>query len=269
MSEMRDWEEVWKENISEMALRTTVEYWDKRADDYSDLLDNSRFSHGESILGFCRSQHMITSSSRVLDIGSGPGSVAIPFARIVQHVMAIEPAEQMGKKLRNNAEKEGLHNIHIVRSIWQDFETGQHEKTFDCVICCHSLWHFPDISDQVLRMHRVAKGYCCIAGEFGKDEDAIGVYKDLGVRDSAFDQFHALFNLFNARNLAPNIEILPYFTIKPVNSAIAAMELVVQKYHPLSEKDREIINEYVLKQSTDGIIRKRSLMGMMWWKVGS
>ena len=42
----------------------------------------------------------ITEESHVLDIGAGPGTLAIPFAQKVAHVTAVEPAEGMCSVMR-------------------------------------------------------------------------------------------------------------------------------------------------------------------------
>jgi precorrin-6B methylase 2 len=56
----------------------------------------------------------LTPESRVLDIGAGPGSLAIPLAEMVAHVTAVEPAEGMMEILKQNMETYGTRNIDCV-----------------------------------------------------------------------------------------------------------------------------------------------------------
>lgn len=47
----------------------------------------------------------------VLDIGAGTGRLAIPIAKTVKMVTAIDPSKGMLSYLRENMEKEGVENI--------------------------------------------------------------------------------------------------------------------------------------------------------------
>ncbi len=263
------WDNLWENSIREMATRTSVDYWEKRAADYTDMVRNSRFEHGEKICSFCHKQGIFSPDSQVLDIGSGPGALTIPFARSARQVTAIEPAFQMIQELERNARNENLMNITSIQSTWQNIDISGYEKRYDLVLCCHSLWHFPDILQQVKRMHQASRGCCVIAGGFGSDADTVDLYSRLGVSEPEFDQFHTLFNLFNQHDMPPNVEVIPYTTRRSKESILTAMELVVQKYHPVTEEDRSIISEYVLSRLVDDMYSGSGLMGLMWWKVGS
>ncbi|AKB30069.1 hypothetical protein MSSAC_3743 [Methanosarcina siciliae C2J] len=48
---------------------------------------------------------------RALDIGVGPGSLTVPLAGRIVHVIAVEPAEGMMEVLKQNIETYGMENI--------------------------------------------------------------------------------------------------------------------------------------------------------------
>ena len=262
-----NWEEIWERNINDIASRTTVDYWESRAEDYSDMVLNSEFHHGEQIRKFCFREALADTGSQVIDIGSGPGALTIPFARNVQSVTAVEPAAQMIQRLTENAKGQNLKNIYPLQKIWQEVDTKQFERTFDLVLCCHSLWHFPDIMTQLQRMDAVSRGYCCIAGGFGTSEDSACLYKTLGIREMEFDQFHCLFNLLNSKGMRPNVTVLPYETHRSEQSAITSMEQVVQKYRPLVSRDADIIRDNVKSRLKNGLVSTKGLMGLLWWRA--
>jgi SAM-dependent methyltransferase len=96
----------------------------------------------------------------VLDIASGPGALTIPFAERVKSVIAVEPAAQMAAELMENARRSGLSNIMVIPKTWQEVPVADYKKRFDLVTCCHALWQFPHLLEQVRRMEFVSRGYC-------------------------------------------------------------------------------------------------------------
>ena len=58
---------------------------------------------------------VITPDSRVLDIGAGPGTLAIPLAPQVREITAVEPGAGMVEILKDHAEQDGIRNITCVQ----------------------------------------------------------------------------------------------------------------------------------------------------------
>lgn len=59
-------------------------------------------------------------TTTVLDVGCGPGTLALPLARIVRQVVALDYSPAMLDQLRQNALAQGLDNIHAVHRAWED-----------------------------------------------------------------------------------------------------------------------------------------------------
>ncbi|HXK97610.1 MAG TPA: methyltransferase domain-containing protein [Limnochordia bacterium] len=60
------------------------------------------------------------SGSRILDIGAGPGSFAVPMAKLAREVVAIEPSEQMVNLMGSYAQEEGVSNLRIITASWDE-----------------------------------------------------------------------------------------------------------------------------------------------------
>lgn len=56
----------------------------------------------------------------VLDIGCGPGTLAVPLAKMVKEVIAIDFSAQMLAELEAYAAREGVTNIRTVHLSWED-----------------------------------------------------------------------------------------------------------------------------------------------------
>ncbi|MFA5269699.1 MAG: class I SAM-dependent methyltransferase [Methanoregula sp.] len=265
MTESIDWKEAWKESVDESSRVSTPGYWNSRACDYAKMVDASDCDHGRKILNLFLELGIVCDDWNVLDIASGPGALTLPFAERVRSVMAIEPAHEMAACLMENARNRGLNNIGVIPKTWQEVNVPDYEKQFDMVTCCHALWQFPDLLDQVRRMETVSRGYCCLA--HGVDVSERELKKSLGVPMDGQDQFNTLFNFLNNEGVCPNVNILEYSLKWPVDAAIASKERFVEKYRPLADEDRAIIREYISRHTSDGIYKIPGRMGVLWWKV--
>jgi len=97
----------------------------------------------------------IHSGSRVLDIGAGPGTMAVPIAKVAAHVTAVEPSPGMTSVLAEYAEEEGVSNIQIVQKRWEDIDLSSDlDGQYDVVVASYSLG-MPDIKEAISAMYRV------------------------------------------------------------------------------------------------------------------
>ncbi|MDD5419548.1 MAG: class I SAM-dependent methyltransferase [Methanomicrobiaceae archaeon] len=99
----------------------------------------------------------IPPGARVLDIGSGPGTLAIPLAKAGCAVTALEPSEAMRDALRRRLEDAGLEGMQVVAKRWEDIAPGDLDPPYDAVIASFSL-SIPDIRPALRTMHDVCRG---------------------------------------------------------------------------------------------------------------
>ena len=71
--------------------------------------------------GTARAEAMkLAPGTKVLDIGSGPGVLALPLARLGCRVTAVEPSEEMRRLLRQHLEEENLQDVKILPYTWEE-----------------------------------------------------------------------------------------------------------------------------------------------------
>jgi hypothetical protein len=66
-------------------------------------------------------------------VGAGFGALALPLARTLEQVTALEPAPAMVAALRRAAAEAGLTNVHVVEAAWGEQPLAAH----DVVVCAH------------------------------------------------------------------------------------------------------------------------------------
>ena len=88
--------------------------WDKKSKEMAPRMQNS--SYVDEFI----SRMNISSDDTVLDIGCGPGTLAIPLAKKVKEVIAIDFSAQMLEELEAYAAREGITNIKTYLLGWDD-----------------------------------------------------------------------------------------------------------------------------------------------------
>jgi len=68
-----------------------------------------------------------------LDVGAGCGALAIPLARRLRAVTALEPSPAMARALRRWAVEAGLANVAVVEAEWGEVPVAPH----DLILCAH------------------------------------------------------------------------------------------------------------------------------------
>jgi SAM-dependent methyltransferase len=89
----------------------------------------------------------------VVDVGAGAGRFAIPLARDVAHVIAVEPSEAMRAALASDAERAGVDTLEIVASRWEN-TSG---ISGDLVIASHVVYPLVDIEPFIRGLDAAAR----------------------------------------------------------------------------------------------------------------
>ncbi len=135
--------------------RTSADFWDRRAKGFhrstKDTATRDPF--------FVRVADDVTSQSTVLDVGAGTGRFSLALAPLVQHVTAVEPSTAMLDYLRRDVNEQGLSNISIVQSTWQE---APGDLSADIVLCSHVLYPIHDIEPFLQKMLQATRHACYI-----------------------------------------------------------------------------------------------------------
>lgn len=122
--------------------------WDKKSKEMAPRMQNS--SYVEDFI----SRMDISSSDTVLDIGCGPGTLAIPLAKMVKEVIAIDFSAQMLEELEAYAAREGITNIKTYHLGWDD--DWSHLPKVDIAVASRSM-EVKDIEKALQKMTSQAK----------------------------------------------------------------------------------------------------------------
>lgn len=220
---------------------------------------------------------VLTPESRVLDIGAGPGSLAIPLAGKVAHVTAVEPAEGMMELLKQNIESYGIRNIDCVYKGWEAVDAGVDLcPPYDVVFASYSLG-MKDIRASIQKMIDVSSGYVYLywfAGDTSWDIHSQRLWPILhGCEYRHGPKADILYNVLYDMGIYSDVKVFTFEHKNRFENLEEALEYFKPQYAAFSPDKEEILRSYlkeVLEEENGAFVQKgRSTRVKMWWRVSA
>lgn len=249
------------------------EFWNRRAKSFAHNTvkskDNSRF---ESVLQFLTFHGAFEPGMSILDIGSGPGSYAIPFARLGARVVALDPSSHMLSLFRENTPPELIDRIEMYEGLWEEADIaslGWHNR-FDLVFASMC----PGINEQGLidKMMACSRNWCYISAFSGPRHfqvyDEIFMALDGRPYPNHYNDIIFPFNLVYALGYKPAIKFVESSFIQKESYEYFTSELNdLLTTNSITGDER--IEDIVKNNTFDGQVHQlvQSCVGMMVWNT--
>lgn len=272
-----DWNEVWKRRL---ALNRSTPGFREGTRLWSDREGARRYAarsadHSRRVAWILQNLN-VSSGDQVLDIGSGPGILALPLARAGGRVTAIDPAEGMLAELREAALREGIDTITTIHSPWEEIDPARDlAPPYDRVVASFSLT-IPDIRSALAMMDAVAAKSGSIhlywfADEPPWEQRYIALWEDLhGAPYHPRPKADCLFNVLYGMGIYANVQMHPMVE----KTLFATVEDAIDHFAPRMSVEtpgqREILRGYLCEHLVpqDGrlVLSGRSTYAAIWWQ---
>jgi SAM-dependent methyltransferase len=275
-SDEPDWNEIWKarqaRHESSKHFDDPSHNWDKKEN--AERYDaSSRQGYDARVKTTIDSLHL-TKESRVLDIGAGPGTLAIPLAPLVREVTAIEPGAGMLGILRDHVQRDGITNITCIQKRWEDIDPDRDlSGTYEVVIASLSLT-MHDIKEALLKMDAVSSGYVYLFW-FVDMPFWERMYADLwqplhGVRYYPGPKADCLWNVLFQQGIYANVEMLPLAKEYRFSSREEMLAFFKKRFNVTSAEQERVLMKYisplVREVGDEVVIAGDSVFAKVWWQ---
>jgi ubiquinone/menaquinone biosynthesis C-methylase UbiE len=272
-----DWNEAWKELDRQKKAKADFASCAERWSDSERCRKFNRMVQEDNWKDAWERVHAMkcTPSSRVLDIGAGPGTLAIPLSGIVRQVTAVEPSPGMLECLYENIEQREIHNITTIRKKWEDVDPEMDlNAPYDVVVASYSLG-VPDLRAALEKMDAVSEKYVYIfwfADMMSpRHRNYLEIWEDLfGVSPPAGRMPNIIFNLLNQMGIYASVEIsrTGHITRFP-----GLEEAVADQRDFLKLKDERqvsVLRNYLQKilhyENGQYVMKGTSYQAKIWWE---
>jgi len=257
------WNRAWKERTTERPKKPESEGYrkaDNRAKAVLDLLSDSGF---------------VVRNARILDVGCGPGPLALPLARAGAKVTALDISSEALRFVREKAENGG-NTIETIECSWWDTDIDELglRNRFDLVIASMT----PSVKD-LETFHRIgecSRSHCYYSGSLpgGRNKALQEIYKnilgpDFPRKREGGPWFLYYFMYLYLNGYQPRVRIHHHRQRKEEEWREAAGQAIryVDRIEPCTAAVQKKIRNYFQKKSVNGKVPVRSdgYMGMMVW----
>jgi len=269
-----DWNGMWMEAMNEATWMKGCKNLNpqtarKRAEQYNKdaLLREIRNNQ----VGKLVSKLGIRPGSTIMDIGAGPGTLAIPLSKIARCVTAVEPSMEMIYHLKKNAQKFGITNINYINKKWEDVMPFEDTNVHDFLIASYPLYML-DIKAALFKMVQLASRGICLFTFVG---DPYWDYSEIWpeLHDEEYDigpDYIYIYNLLQDMGIYANVDIENIEHIHNFDNLQDATEFWRKNLDVSSEKDEHIIRSYLsenLIEEGGGLWSKHYMKSaMIWWE---
>ena len=270
-----DWNEVWKSqmqrNRDSSPARDCSRIWESResALRFWNMSQENRNRVDKTIWSTD-----ITPDSRVLDIGAGPGTLAVPFAQKVAHVTAVEPAEGMVSVLKEKMAEYGVKNIDVVQKRWEDVDVKEDLKPpYDVVIASFSLG-MQDIRSAIEKMMQASSRYVYLyhfAGPTSWDLQWKELWSKLHAKEyQPGPKSDVLYNVLYQMGIYPHVRTFRLQHNQRYRSLEEALKALKPQAQIETAEQTAILQEYLqhaLKDENGSLVLPASSIRVkMWWE---
>lgn len=237
--------------------------WDRRAADFASRNLDSPYTD-QFLARFHWQPHWT-----VLDAGCGPGTLALPLARRVHRVTAVDYAAAMLAELSKEQQRQGLNNIRPVQAAWEDDWEKLAIEAHDVVIASRSL-AVDDLEGALKKMDRFSKCLAIIGDRVGAGPFDPELFAALGRPfDPGPDYIYTL-NILYRLGIHAKVDfiILDHERIYPDRQrAIDSLLWMIPAEEPLSPEEQHRLEEYAdarLHPKPDGRLALRRDTPSQW-----
>lgn len=272
-----DWDALWQAESARSGPRndrSPKELWDKRAATFGKKVNRRRDGEPRDrhdYISLMLERIEVRPGWTVLDIGCGPGILAIPLARRAASVTALDLSSEMLRQLQSRADGLGLTNIRYVNSSWEEAFAGGGVDSHDIVIASRSLMsgdvrkalsHIADVTGEAAYItspivHLPLDWEACAAIGRGNRRHAPYIY---------------LYNMLFQMGIQANIEVLRPKVRVEFHSIEEAVDDLQWRTDPFSPDEKARLREFLkgrLAEQGDPPIfthEGQSRWALIWWQ---
>lgn len=262
-----DWNLLWRNAVKQKSWSSKgAADWDRKADSFA-----SRNAGSPYTSLFLR--HLPLAPDRtVLDMGSGPGTLAIPLAGQVRSVTAVDYSPGMLEVLTRQAKEKGIQNIRTIQGSWEDDWRQLGIGSHDIAIASRSL-AVDNLSLALQKLNDHAREYVFIGDRIAPTPFDPVAFSAIGREFQSGPDYIYTVNILYTMGIHPCINILKLDRDTVYGDMDEALHAYGWMFKDLNAREKEALRRYLnarmISSEGDQITIRREhppQWALIWWK---
>ncbi len=217
----------------------------------------------------------ITPETKVLDIGAGPGNLAIPMAKKAAWVTALEPSPGMNEVMADQIAEHCVTNITQIRAAWEDVPMEDLVPPYNLVVASLCLG-MPDLAGAIEKMNQVCCGEVALFWHAGIPEwenMPRALWPDiLGRPYHGGPKSDIIFQLLYQMGIYPQVSVFSNSFCEIFDSMETAVGFYARRFQILAPEHAPIVEAYLdqhCKRDERGLVHQftHHIMKLSWQPV--
>jgi SAM-dependent methyltransferase len=262
-----DWNLLWQNARKQKSWSSKgAADWDRKADSFASRNAGSRYT------SLFLERLPLASDRTVLDMGSGPGTLAIPLAGLVRSVTAVDYSAGMLDVLIRQAQENNIQNIRTIQGSWEDDWQQLGIGIHDIAIASRSL-AVDNLSLALQKLNDHAREYVFISDRIAPTPFDPAAFAAIGRAFQSGPDYIYTVNILYAMGIHPCIDILKLDRDYIYSDMEEALQSYVWMFKDLSAREKEALRNYlnskiIHSEGKQITIRRDSppQWALIWWK---
>ncbi len=208
----------------------------------------------------------------VLDIGSGPGTLAIPIAGKVRSVTAIDFSQGMLEALKDLARKEKISNITTLHCAWENDWQAKGIRPHDIAIASRAMGIL-DLEAALKKIDAYATRYVFLSDRIGETPFDAAAFAAVGRPFAAGPDYIYTVNMLYSMGIHPNISVLTLDRETTFSSMVEAVKSYSWMFNDITADETVALENYlrdqIVKKETNQLTIRREApprWAVIWWR---
>ncbi len=243
--------------------------WDEKARSFASRNKSSAY------IDLVLSHIPLDSTYTVLDIGSGPGTLAIPLAKQVRSVTAIDFSRGMLDILEKMAHEQNVHNIDTIQCAWEDDWQQKGLQPHDIAIASRSMG-VKDLTTALRKINDYGSRYVFLTDRIGSTPFEVGAFAALKRPFSPGPDYIYTLNLLYTLGIYPNVNVLTLERDVDYSSLAEAIKSYSWMFHDITPEETLALENYlkgkIIRSDNNRLTVRRDSppqWALIWWEKAS